>query len=403
MLTKDLLSFHVRSGLVRPDFVEVEDAELQRLAGDLLSFYHEGQGGRRGELEETIETFLRGCPALRFARGLNKLLLDRCEFAHAAEMDYPARRAVVLTRAAELLAENSCDTPERFRQMVTGQKEAAPLYADLPANERLTKFKEMFPKELLQRYNVALVQGLLFSAGSLTVRTGERKAANLRRMFKFLKFFRLLARIFREEDGSLRLEVDGPLSILDSARKYGLQLASFFPAVCHLADWQLEAKVTAKGRDCQLKLDQSSGLVSHYRHISAYVPDEVMMFARHFKEKVKTWQMKPDTPFISIGGGEVIFPDFTFENKAGDRIYLELFHRWHRANLLPRLRFCIARGDRPLILGIDRSLYQGELKDLLATGALPQHRYFIFNDYPTVRKVQACLDGFTAPPDLFQS
>ena len=95
-----------------------------------------------------------------------------------------------------------------------------------------------------------------------------------------------------------------------------------------------------------------------------------------------------------MGEAEIVFPDFTFEDENGRQIYLELFHRWHRGSLLPRLRYCISKGDQPLILGIDTSLAKGELKELLDSGLLPKHRYFTFRDYPTVNKVLKCLKGF---------
>ncbi len=404
MLTKDLLKFHLRKGEVQPDFVAVEDESLLALAEQLIGFYTQEGEIRRGHLDEEIEEFLRTCRPLAVAKGFNKLLQDRCEFAHTDETDHPARRAGILQQAAELLADGGVETPTQFRQMVTGSPGRAELYADLPANERLVKFRSLTARQLLQRYNVAQVQGLLFSAGSLTLHTRNENAANLRRAFKFLKFFRLLARIYKEDDDSLRVEIDGPLSIVKSARKYGLQLASFFPAVCHLKTWQIEAAVTVKKRDCRLLLDQETGLVSHYRNLSAYVPEEVLMFAKHFEKKGRGWKLTRETPFISMDSGEIIFPDFTFENESGERVYLELFHRWHRGALLPRLRYCIAKGEGPLFIGIDKALYKGELKDLLETGVLPEHRFFTFRDYPTVTKVQKCLDGYsTSPPELFDN
>ena len=399
MLTKDALKFHIRRGQVYPDFIRPDDQHLLSLSEQLLGFYRQDGDIRRGHLDEDIDSFLRGCSDVNLAKGLNKLLQDRCEFAHSDDTDHVARRVEILGRASGVLRDSPCDTPEQFRALVTGEENPAQLYADLPVNERLIKFRDFTPKQLLERYNVALVQGLLFTAAKLILHTRKEGAANLRRMFKFLKFFRLLARIFKEGDDVLRVEIDGPLSIVSSARKYGLQLASFFPAVCHLASWEIDAEVTVRKRDCKLKLDQSSELVSHYRNMSAYVPEEVMMFARHFEEKGKGWKMVKDAPFISMDGGEVIFPDFTFENGSGKRVFLELFHRWHRSALLPRLRYCIAKGDGPLILGIDRALYKGELKDLLDTGVLSENRFFLFRDYPTVTKVQKCLDS--SGEDLF--
>ena len=375
--------------------MQANDPKLLGLARNLIDVYRRGVNQCRGEIETIANGFVTTYPDLKIAKGLNKLLLDRTDFVSPDKMDFSGRRSKILSRSSASLGDDSAETPGAFRLRVLGGNNNTSLYADLPINDRLTKFKELFPKQLLERYNVALVQGLLFSANNLTVRTRERKAENLRRPFKFLKFFRLLARIFRDDEQTLRIEISGPMSILDSARKYGLQLASFFPALCHLTDWQLVCDVMAKKRLCKLQLDHTGGLVSHYRNFSAYVPEEVMMFANHFKETVQDWSMTPKTPFIKLDGPEFMFPDFTLVNASGKEVYLELFHRWHRGNLIPRLRFCIENPNQPILLGIDRQLFSDDVKALLAPGVLPTSRYFTFSEYPTVGKVLNCLkDGF---------
>ena len=362
MLTKDLLRFRIRQNHVKPDFISVTDPQLLQLAGDLLGIYTQHLDKRRGDIEAAADCIISTHKDLKIAKGLHKLILDRCEFAHKTDVDHSVRRVEILDRAANAFIQDNSGSPRSFRQRVFGDSDPSSLYADLPHNERLVKFKEFFPKGLLERYNVALVQGVLLTANSITIQTKEHEAANLRRAFKFLKFFRLLARIFGDDAGNLRIEIDGPMSILDSARKYGMQLASFFPAVCHLTDWQLDCEVKAKGRNCKLVLDHKSRLVSHYRNLSAYVPEEVMMFANHFKKTVHDWSTTPDTPFIKIGGGEFMFPDFTFVNSGKEQVYLELFHRWHRVNLLPRLQFCVDNPDSRIILGIDLHLFNAEVK-----------------------------------------
>ena len=42
----------------------------------------------------------------------------------------------------------------------------------------------------------------------------------------------------------IRLKIDGPASILENSLKYGLQLASFFPALCRLKKWKISSAFT---------------------------------------------------------------------------------------------------------------------------------------------------------------
>ena len=64
----------------------------------------------------------------------------------------------------------------------------------------------------------------------------------LRNIFKYLKFCRLLAEIKRDK-GVVTLKVSGPLALLSDNRKYGLQLAVFFPAVATMSEWRLKCDI----------------------------------------------------------------------------------------------------------------------------------------------------------------
>ncbi len=409
MLTKDLIKFRKQGKYVRPVFISTDDSGLLRIAEDLLTVYHgqeEGGSLTRGEIEELVEPVLKSHRDLKFTKGLNKLVSDRCEFSQAEDFDYPARRRQVFLKAAELLKK----TPENY-ESYHGKlindielKDFAKhdIFADLPENEKLTKFKEIFPRELLERYNCAQVQGLLFQSSEMEIKVASPDPAELRRVFKYLKFFRLLAEIRQlkspvgEKDSLfMHLKISGPASMLENSRKYGLQLAAFFPAVCTLPKWQLKADVKLTNKIYRLNLDETSSLVSHYRNFTAYIPEEIVMFHRLFKEKIKDWKISGETPFIKAQKGEIVFPDLNFKNKKGKIIHLELFHRWHRGALLKRLEFCDANPNLPLLLGIDRSLLKGELPELLENSGYFQKKGFLFRDFPGVSTVNKLLNENT--------
>ena len=156
------------------------------------------------------------------------------------------------------------------------------IYEDLPENDRLVKLAFITPKQVLERYNVGLVQGLLLHAGSIQLTVHDTDPAKLRRLFKYLKFYRLLARISLDNNAleentpdKLSIVIDGPASIFDQSKRYGFQLACFFPAVCALDHWSMRAEITWKDAKRFLVLDESSGLVCHYHNFTAYVPEEI--------------------------------------------------------------------------------------------------------------------------------
>jgi hypothetical protein len=101
-------------------------------------------------------------------------------------------------------------------------------------------------------------------------------------------------------------------------------LLAFFPPFAGWTSGGSGACVEWRDAKRFLVLDETSGLVSHYRNFSAYVPEEIQMFHGYFQEKVQEWRILATTPFVRGHGNEVIFPDFSFENSdRGTVVHLE--------------------------------------------------------------------------------
>jgi len=402
VLTKDLiLCRNERGGRLRPLFLRVDDERFLTLAAEILTAFDVEKNPTREEIEELTSTMTAEWPNLRQARGILKIATDLAEFSQPADLDYAGARLGILQTAAELLRLNQHEDVESYRAAVAERLPGQPLlengglYADLPANDRLCAYPALSARQLLERYNCGLVQGLLLHAENLVIDTGASSPARLRRLMRYVKFFRLLASLEKRGEG-LRLTIDGPASVLEQTKRYGLQLASFFPAVCGLENWRLRAEVTWRGKKGNLELDDSSGLVGHYHHSGAYVPEEITMFERHFRQTAIDWRILDETSHLpGIRGGEMIFPDFSFTDEQGRVVHLELFHRWHRSQLESRLKQVAKHPTLPLIIGIDRAACNDrELRDQLEQSEWFEQRGFFFRDYPTVEKTLKCLRNF---------
>lgn len=414
MLTKDLLRFRLMNNAIKPSFLRTDDAAFLELASALVELYEKGVGKTRAELEEASSQITGTARDLKLSRGLDKIALDRCVFSACAEADYPTLRKAVFAKTFSLLRSGTFESPDALREAIFSGSAAElsflkdGLYADLPDNEKLVSMKKLFPKELLERYNCALAQSLLLYSARIDAVISESDPSKMRRLFKYLKFFRLLAKISLEGDDAkgakegsevepqrIALSIDGPASLFESANKYGLQLASFFPALIQVSEWSMDSEVKMRDRKLRLRLDQSSGLVSHYSNFGAYIPEEVSMFHKLFKEKVAKWQIAGGSPFIRAGGGELVFPDFSFEGPRGKRVHLELFHKWHATQLPARLALCAKHPDLKLILGVDRSLLSdASLKAVLETSEYFAKAGFLFRDFPGVETTKNMLESF---------
>lgn len=409
MLTKDLVQCRIDHGRVKPRFVDPTSAELLALAEELLALYQGDPLPTRAEIDETAAALTGGQRDPRMAKGLNKLIQDQVTFSQAGEADYAACRTAVFAASAQAWQRDPGPDPEAYQDAILAA--VAPpeeirergIYGDLPQFEFLLEPPHLTPSQLLERYNTSLVQALLLSADGLTVKVASPEPAQLRRLFKYLKFFRLLARVKQcqtdraGEPKAMEIEVAGPASVLGENRRYGLQLATFFPAICSLSAWKLETSVEWKDSRYDLRLDHRSGLVGHYRTFSAYVPDEIQLFHRDFQAKETGWTIFGAEKPLRLAGGEFIFPDLSFRNETGTETHLELFHRWHAGPFVRRLEQLAAEPRLPLILGVDRAVANRcEAKEALAQCPWFEDRGFLFHDYPTVDRTRRCLERYLA-------
>lgn len=393
MLNREHLRLHRRADRALPIFADTANPDLLTAAESVLAVFRSGTGKcTRGELIEQLASITA---AEDRADAFVKLAEGFCSFSGCSEMDYPELRTKIFAASGQLL--RNASSPEELRKKLeteTGLAEflQQDIYGDLPENQRLVSFRDISAAELLERYNVAQVQGLLMTAKNLKIRADHADPAELRRLFKYLKFFRLLAEI-RQDKGNFCIDISGPLAIFANTRKYALQLAAFFPAVLLLKKWKLTAEIEWKNRSLQLILDEKSNLRSHYRNFSAYVPEEITMFHRLFREKIRDWTIVGETPVLTGSNGESFFPDLSFrEENSGKVVHLELFHRWHQHQLESRLAYLAIHDHIPLLLGIDRSIADEKaVTDYLTRYPNLAGKLFLFRDFPGVDRVSKLL------------
>jgi len=398
MLTGDLLRVTRRKGRVQPRLADPgEPSLLERAAALIATVQAAAQGGTqnsaeaadlagteaapsakgeaarqdarqvhagrsRRELEGALDLLAPAGAEPQVERGLVKLLLERCTFETRAKADPAALREALFDRSAAAWRTRPPAELPRWRAEALGEAGAAlglslaeaedALYADLEANQALTGFAALSPERLLLRYNVALVQGLLLRADALEVRAPWPEPARLRQLFRWLKFFGLLFEA-RREGGELRLTVDGPLSVLEHANRYGVNLAQFCAALLLWpGPWRLAARVRV-GRRAQaedFELEPHPWLKSHLPDQGAWVPEAVRDFVAAFNAYPGPWRAEPAERVVRLPGNAYLIPDFEFVAADGRRVLLEhvLYPASERiARLLERARQAEADGRAP--------------------------------------------------------
>ena len=387
MLKKEHICCKIASGRVKPQLTDTAAPSGLETASSLLAVYNEAltSGMTRSALEQLSGSVISASPDEKFASGLNKLLLDRTEFAPAAELDYPAYRKELFSRSAELFKQGILSSPP--------SAETPDIYGDLPAFEQVSAFEALAPEALLELYNLAQCQALLIYASHLELRLADPDVSALRKVMKAIKFFRLLAEFSKLKQNGIKISVSGPYALFGPSVKYAISLAALLQVMVNLKKWSLEAVITFRERELKLKLDEKLGLHSAQRSFSSFVPEEIRLYHRHFAEKSADWQIVGDTPFLDAGNQQIIFPDLSFASQeSGKVIHLELFHRWHAGQLNSRLELLKQHPELPLILGIDRAIMtKAELDEKLSNFPDIRKRCWLFSEFPGVENTLRVL------------
>ena len=412
MLTRDLLRFRNLSGYARPAFLEETDRKNLDLAAELLETWRVGVEGFRKETEDAVNALSARWTDMKLPKGLSKVIADASKFTGDDSSSFPEDRAKLFLASAELLKSNEPVAPEQFRQTVFQRAglifRESPIYADLPDFEKIVSVPEWSPQKLITRYNCVLAQSLLLYSSSLEITAEEPDPAKLRRFFKQLRFLRLLATVSMDQDRQgnakrIKVYIDGPAAILENGTKYGLQLASFFPAILPLQSWKMSSIIKPETHELKFILDSKSNLRGHFGNLSAYIPEEIKMFVTHFRQTSTRWKILPDAPpFLKLGGQAFLFPDLTFSD--GEKtVHLELFHKWHEGQLKERLEFLNAHPETPILIGIDRSLFPKKEggDSVIKENPLYGEKIFLFSGYPGVERVLKILNGNERSAELF--
>lgn len=404
MLTKTLLKYKIKQKEVYPSFVECTKESLKVQTKELLSLYENCANQTVGELEETVSSFVKTKGGI--FEGLAKLLNERVSSAlEGSDSDIFQQRLKTIEEAQKLRQEKvfSCldefyeSLEERLQKKISLLQDE--LYSDLPEFQKIKSFEQITSENLLHRYNVALVQGLLLQAKSIHIslnkNQNERTVACHRFLFRQMKFHRLLCAVTEDTEDQFAFTLSGPLSVFEQRQTYGIRFATFFPHLLKLPSWKLEAQLALKSNSVVLKLDDTLGLKSHYTQEESYIPKELLFFTESFNKKASLWQASISSRFINMGEKSYCFPDIELKQDDGhETLYIELFHRWHKTQLLQRLEGLKKQKEASLILGVCTNIMKKkDLDDILQQSAY-KYRVFSFKDFPSSAKLLKFLEIF---------
>jgi len=301
-----------------------------------LAEHLRGMTGRtRAAVEEGMEPLVKAESRFKVARGLAEVLLDRCEFEQVGELDPVEVRDVLFRLSAEAFPVGSLPEMGRRDEILaeaaagfgveTADLERA-LYADLKAEQRLTASPDWSGEDLVFRYNAALIQALLLRAEDLVLTLPSPSPARIRQLVRYLRFFELL-HASRVDGEGVTLTVDGPGSVLSGVRRYGIQMARFFPALLLQERFRAEATIKWPRRRGHLTLvvEPSGRLRSWYPDTGAWTPKELDdLMDRLVAAAPAGWEVGAGEEVEPLGGQTLLIPDLVLAGPGGARLRMEV-------------------------------------------------------------------------------
>ncbi len=345
MLTGKLVRVRFARNKLTPLYLSPTDRNWLGVAEQLLFAFRDAPGRTRGELEAELASAVGDGPGQLVHQGLTKLLEDRCEMEVASEVPPDkVREAVFRTASACHVAAATAGQPfdrDAVLATVAAELKLLPeqvnqaLFADLRDEQRILKFDDCTPEQLLHRYNVALAQAVLLRCTGMEVRVWNETPARFRQLFRAVKFHRLICTIRPADGTSYKLYLDGPLSLFSSTQKYGMQLAMFLPALLHCKAFDLRAEVRwgAQKKEKVFTLSGADGLRSHTPDFGMYTPRAVEDFEDNFRSNVEDWLISNDPQPVTVEGTTWV-PDFTLTHaKTGKDVFVEVIGFWRKTNV----------------------------------------------------------------------
>lgn len=363
MLTSDLAIHWQRGNRITPRYLEPGSDTYLAAAEGLIAIVREYIGERQTDLDRALDDFIGTGTEYRILRGMIKLLTDRCRFDTVSPME-PSE----LRNRLFLLAREHHPVNESNRHEVIGllagelgcESDAIEesLFADLSGNQKLLEFAEISPEDLLDEYNLAQAQALLYRSVEMTIWIEPQPPAGYRQFFDAIKRYRLIHTVRGRASTGYEVRLSGPVSLFHRSQKYGIRMAVFLPALLECQGWRMRAEIEAKnGKAAFYELDSRS---QQLRPISSYeedVEENVILekLLAKWNDLGSEWELEPCREIIDFG--EAAFaPDLVARRSDGPAVYIELFGFWTPRYLKDRLLEFERGGMHNFLLAISEEL-----------------------------------------------
>ncbi len=349
MLSGNFNLTRFRNGCATPFQLKLNSKNLE-IAASMIELFENSPSRKRFEIDEEIKSFYIQKVNPKVLQGLAKILFKRGCFSDFGDEDPQSVRKRLFTLSAGYWQKSArqTDNPVDHRHSILEKagiktrdayrETDSWIFGDVSSNQKLESFETIQPDNLLHRFNIEQVQGLLLYSENLELKIALKNEQAFRQVMQMLKFYQLMFTVSETDENSLTLKVDGPGSILENSRSYGIEIANFFPAILLLkSSWQLSAtlKIPSRHRKFKLELSDQNLYQTFYRNTGVWNHEKIQNLILRVNEKYADHlKAEPENRLIPLSRNRYLIPDIMMREKNGKRIILvEWFHYLSEAKL----------------------------------------------------------------------
>ncbi len=372
MLTSDLALNFRRGDKILPRLIKTDDAGYLSDAKNLIEIFEEFQNKTRGELEAELEEYVGTGTNYQILRGLIKLLTDRCEFETHAPAEPVEIRQKVFLEARKFQpvlpeSENKKEVLEIAAEKFGTDADSIfdNLYADLSAQQKLTSFENIAPEDLLDLYNLAQAQAILYKCVEMKIRIAPSDAANYRAVFGWIKHFGLIHSVSGNSKEGYEITLTGAASLFHRSQKYGIQMSVFLPALLLCKNWKFRAEIANKqGANLFYELtSEQKELVSNRYDEPVYENPDIEKLQKNWEKLESDWSLEKNKKVIDLGKTAFI-PELVLTNENGEKVYLDVLGFWTPKSLQKKLEELKAGNFNKFIIAASNEL-RGSREEVL--------------------------------------
>ena len=285
-------------------------------------------GEKRSDIEKNLQYFARQTWQPKVSQAIIKLLLDKGKFEEDKKGEFIEIRQKVFQNSQKFwfnLQEPPLITKivptifkASFKDLPNFQSECF-LYKDLPTNQQLEDFKTISPEDFIDWVDICMLRGLLLHAESMEVIFYSNQQF-LRTFMRYLKFFGLLFFVEKKKN-SWSLLIDGPESVLDSSRIYGINFSNLLPAALSLkGEWKINVKILIDKNYYKLVVHSDDNYQSSYQKNEFLRQQKITDFVKYWDQGKSNASFCND--ILMLKENIYLLPDIKV-NKNEKEYYLE--------------------------------------------------------------------------------